>query len=400
MSDALQSLSSENLLNDGFKITCMVYILVLDIGGTNVRLAMMETDVFGNSSLLLKKVILTEEVSSLVQEINHFLKEAAEKGFETNTCSISVAGPVEDDGSACYHPTNVEFSIVAKEIVEGTYLENVIIINDFQAIGEAVADIDLSVATGSVLQLPSLDWSYPEPVLSANRAVIGPGTGLGISYIVSSPEGFIVSPSEGGHATLSFGDDCSRLMASVRSKLGVDRLSMESLVSGGGIALMMEFFINDDKGFTEVVHESSLQGLDEQSFEKICDDVVPDEVFRKAFLEEKQHPGTHDLPKMVSENLTKNHRAYVTMRLFMHHLGIAAQAVALHGGARGGLFIAGGIPLKNKELLFNGDFMKGFTDNRKENIKSLLEKIPVYLLRDPDIGLKGCAKVARGMMGS
>jgi len=358
------------------------YILALDIGGTNPRLAMME--VLGPDSYEIKhKQSIDKNQDSVIPSINNFLKECADRfNYTTDTCCACVAGPISNN--ECLRPTNAKFPVSGDEIAEKTELKNVLVINDFQAIGEAVATFNLSKRNEALVPLtPALN---PDPF--GNRGVIGPGTGLGVSYLIYTRKGFIVSPSEGGHAGSPIRGDYSALYRFIQGKYNIRQVGMEALVSGQGIRNILEFLLSDQELFQELIRKNPSFGEEPQ------DKRVTDETFKESLRKEADGAQDIDTARLVSESIGYNQKAKIAMRLFMEFLGSAAQSVALHGLTTGGLFIAGGIPEKNLELLRNGDFMSSFLDNWKPNIALFLQKIPVYVISDYDINFYGCARAA------
>jgi glucokinase len=375
------------------------YVLSLDVGGTNPRMAMVKINKENDYQIVVKRSIDRNQ-KSIIPDMNDFLKECRKKGIKSHACCASVAGPVDTQRNECRRPTNTKFPVVGKEIISKTPLKDVLVINDFKAIGEAVASIDLKKRNRKVIQIPGVrdgkalkgkPGFYPKPDPSGNRGVIGPGTGLGVSYIVNTPNGYYVSPSEGCHAGFPVRGDYSPLYNFIRKKLRVEQVGMEALVSGQGIRHIIDFFITEPRGFRDIVEANPSYRRDVRGFgpEKLTDRDI-----RRAMLGEKRNPLKADVAQMVAEGTDKNPKARIAMRLFMEFLGNAAQAVALHGLTTGGLFIAGGIPAKNQSLFEDGGFMRSFCDNWKPNIRQLMSRIPVYLVTDYDTTFYGCARVA------
>jgi glucokinase len=373
------------------------YVLCLDIGGTNPRMAMVKIKKKNDYEIVLKKRIDREQ-KSVIPDMNDFLKECGKKGIKSYACCAVVAGPVDTKRNECRSPTNARFPVVGKDILCRTCMKDVLVINDFRAIGEAIAAINLSRKNRNINQIPGfrrgtsgkLDF-YPKPDPCGNRGVIGPGTGFGVSYIVNTPNGYYVSPSEGGHAGFPVRGDYSPLYNFIRKRLRVNQLGTEALVSGQGIRHIIEFFMTEPKGFHDIVENNPSYRRDVRGFgpERLTDDDI-----RRAILDERKDPSKSDVAQMVAEGTEKNIKARIAMRLFMGFLGSAAQAVALHGLTTGGLFIAGGIPAKNQRLIEEGDFMRSFCDNWKPNIRELMTRIPVYLVTDYDITFYGCTRAA------
>ena len=159
-------------------------MLLGDIGATNARFALLTNDVLGP--------VQSFEVSSYARfadAVAFFLKDHSEQAPITEAV-VAVAGPVEADRCAL---TNCSWVIDARELHE-TFGMKARIVNDFEAVAYSLpflrsADL-VGIGEGKV-----------KP--GAPMAVLGPGSGLGVACLVSTPGKSIVIPSEGGHATLA-----------------------------------------------------------------------------------------------------------------------------------------------------------------------------------------------------
>lgn len=80
------------------------------------------------------------------------------------------------------------------------------------------------------------------------------------------------------------------------------------------------------------------------------------------------------------------------MQLFIDIYGSEAGNLALKLLPYGGLYLAGGIAAKNLALIQTGEFLQAF--HRKGRMSSLLERVPVYVVLDPQVGLIGAALYA------
>lgn len=173
----------------------MNFILTADIGGTNPCLAMLR--VVGDSSLDVVKIKdIKNRSDSIVLEINSFLGECAEENLTTNTCCLGVAGPVLDN--SCLKLTNSKFVIDSNEILRETLLENVLVINDFAAIANVVASLDIqdSLKKGVLKEVFSVNGESVLPFEKGNRVVVGPGTDLGVCDLIWNENGYLISTTE------------------------------------------------------------------------------------------------------------------------------------------------------------------------------------------------------------
>jgi len=350
------------------------YILELDIGGTNPRIAMIQ--IKGDNNFKILKISEAKSNSNLIIPIiNNFLEECGQSGWTTNTAIISVAGPIENN--CCYNPTHAKFPIIDTEIIKNTYLSNILVINDFAAIGYAI----------SVIKNPDIDKRFKKITpnvkfnLNGPRAIIGPGTGLGISYLTNSNNQYFVHESEGGHATFYLNSKYDLLLEFIKKKNNYAQIEMENLVSGNAIKDITEFLISNPNNNFELIQNN-------KSIKKNINDIEILDIIKNETL---SNTNSIDAAKYISENIENNYNANLAMNLFITFLGSAAQNLALHANSTGGLFIGGGIAPKNLHLFETGNFQKSFYNNSNSNICKLLNKIPIYVILDYDITFYGCA---------
>ncbi len=218
-------------------------------------------------------------------------------------------------------------------------LQTLLVLNDFEALA---------------LSLPRLGAAQLRPHASrptacGTMAVIGPGTGLGVAGVVQTPQGWLALPGEGGHATLAAGDDFeAELLRRVRQEFG--HVSAERLLSGIGLPVL-------HRAVAEVLG-ASVEPLTAQ-----------------AVVERGLNPADPVCQR--------------TLDVFCALLGSFAGNVALTLGARGGVFIGGGIVPRLGERFFASDFRKRFED--KGRFRAYLEAIPTALIIDTHAALTGAA---------
>jgi glucokinase len=325
---------------------------------------------------------------SLVVLINDFLRDAASAGYTTDTCCLAVAGPVEKN--KCLHLTNAAYHVDDEEIIRGSLLRNVLVINDFAAIGAAVASMHVD---NPALTRLAMSQGTAEPDPTGNRAILGPGTGLGVSYLPRVRNGYFVVPSEGGHAYAPYLARFRGLLEYVRHKRAADQLDVESLVSGQGIRAIARYFLDHPQAMLALIEEHA-EYRDERALLKKSVDRHATDVIRKALDHEHSGVGV-DAAAVISRNFDTCVAARMTIRVFNSFLGAAAQDVALHGYATGGLFIGGGIARNNLSAFAHGDFMRSFLDHVRPSMRDFLRKIPVYVITDYDVSFLGCAAAAK-----
>jgi glucokinase len=147
--------------------------LVADIGGTNARFAMVDGP---GAAARDVEVLSTGDHPTLEDAIEAYLKE---KGAQRpRAACLAVAGPVTGDLiKFTNHPW--EFSI--NETMDALGLARLAVINDFEALALALprlaADELLAIGGGAAVD------GWP-------KAVLGPGTGLGVAAAVPTSAGW------------------------------------------------------------------------------------------------------------------------------------------------------------------------------------------------------------------
>lgn len=310
-------------------------ILVGDIGGSNTRLALAETHA-GTVTLAGRRQYDNGGAAGLAGLLRAYLAEVP----APQAACLAVAGPT--DGRRV-RLTNLDWQIDAgalgSEFGFATRL-----VNDFEAVAWGLDG--LAAADCAELQAG-------QAVAGAPRLVLGPGTGLGVAYSVAGPTGYRPMPGEGGHIGFApVNDEQAALLRFLQERHG--RVSVERILSGPGIADLYAF----------------------------C---------RAASGRPVKRPRT---PAEVSDAALAGSDpvAAWALRLFCRILGQTAGDLALAGGARGGAYLAGGIPPRILPLLQGPDLLAGFRD--KGRFSAWTAALPVWLVTDPDIGLKGAALAA------
>jgi glucokinase len=320
-------------------------VLAGDIGGTNTRLCLVETD--GKNESTLREEIYPSGNEGLVPLVRQFL------GDECNVykACFALAGPVLNNKCKI---TNLPWpELDAAQLQEELNIAKVSLINDFVAIGYNI----VLEKNKSLVTLQEGEFLPDAPI-----AIIGAGTGLGKAFAVPEGDSYRVFPTEGGHE--SFAPDnllAQELLAYLRADGKVD---VERVVSGPGIVDIFRF-LQDRKFASEDVGD---------------------------FLSQFD-PGA-----AIAKGAAAGHfLCQQTMAIFVEAFGAAAGDMAVSFLPFGGLYIAGGIAAQNIELMRNGSFIKAFTDKARVN-PVLLEKVPVHIVLNTLEGLRGAVKYAATKM--
>jgi glucokinase len=203
--------------------------LVADIGGTNARFAVAWHSAPGRRADILEaQVRRVDDYPSLAEAANHYLSTLA-PADRPRRAVFAVAGPVQGDEVAF---SNSRWSFSTTQLQRALAMDSLHVINDFAAVAWAV---------------PALVPDELEPVggplgpsdAAGTRAVVGPGTGLGVAAIHAGAEAFEVRPSEGGHASFAPRDeDEIYLMRFLKARHG--RVSAERLLCGDGLLALYQ----------------------------------------------------------------------------------------------------------------------------------------------------------------
>ncbi|QIK36873.1 glucokinase [Caldichromatium japonicum] len=319
-------------------------VLVGDIGGTKTALGLAETD--GGSVRLSETRRYPSRISaSLEGIIQDYLHET---GARCRFAALAVAGPVYD--RRC-EATNLPWVLDAESLEQDLGLTCVELINDLEAVAWGIP----------LLHTEDLFELYAGDSLSqGNACVIAAGTGLGQAGLFWDGLRHHPFASEGGHTDFAPTDDLEfAILTYLKGRFG--RVSWERVVSGPGIVNLFDFFC-----FHHGVQ-------------------VPD--WLQAISKEGGDMAAAIAQAAVEERCPLCRE---TMNLFMRLYGREAGNTALKYMALGGVYLGGGIVLKNLECLRRGAFLEGFFD--KGRMGSLMRRMPVRVILQPDISLFGAAR--------
>ena len=298
-------------------------VLLGDIGATNARFALMTDGLLGPV-----KWIAVDRYPQFADAIEDLLQEHFCERLVGNAV-FAVAGPVE--GESC-NLTNCSWTIDGREVRDRFKLQTVQIINDFEATALSLPHL----MEGDVRSLGG-----GRAVSGAPMVVLGPGSGLGVAGLVGDGARRIVIASEGGHATLaatSRREDV--ILDQLRQRFG--HVSAERVLSGPGLENLYR----------------AIAAVDEID--------VPSR-------------SASEITRAALQGACSASRAALDM--FCEMLGGFAGNVALTYGARGGVYIAGGIAPRIVDHLAVTEFRSRFV--HKGRFQAYLEAIPSQVIVHP-----------------
>lgn len=302
--------------------------VIADVGATSTRLALLGPAGERPAPASYRN----DRFDSLQDVVRAFLADHA-PGMATHG-AFAVAAPIVGDEVRF---TNRRWQFSVRGLARELGLERLDVINDFaaQALALPVLREGDSVAIGGGRALSR-----------GTRAVLGPGTGLGVAGLVAAGDEWVAVPGEGGHVTLAAMNELeSRIVARLRERFG--HCSAERVLSGPGLTNLFEAVAAE----TGAPHE----------------EIVPEEVTRRA---------------AAGDALAAR-----CLELFFAFLGTVAGNLALSFGAVGGVFLSGGILPAVAARLESSGFRARFED--KGRYSNYLAAIPTRLITVANPALLG-----------
>ncbi|HTE42680.1 MAG TPA: glucokinase [Steroidobacteraceae bacterium] len=293
--------------------------LLADIGGTNARFAIHSKGVTRDV-----RVLLCADYPDLVTAARTYMKSV---DAHPRQVAMAIAAPLQGDAvRMTNHPWQFSVSAVRAELE----VDRLIVLNDFTALALSIPHLpkhELYKVGGG------------DAVANAPIALIGPGTGLGVSGLLPTGEHWLPLQGEGGHATLAAANEReAAVLAVFRERIG--HVSAERVISGAGLSFLHE----------------TLQTLS------------------------GHHEATLTAAQIVDRALANNDPiCRETLDIFCAMLGTVAGNLALTLGAHGGVYIGGGIVPRFVEHFAQSPFRARFED--KGRYKSYLAPIPVHVIQ-------------------
>ena len=311
-------------------------VLIGDIGGTNARFAIL-VDAYAEPKEF--PIVQTADFANIDEAIQSAILDRT--SILPLSAVLAVAGPVDGDEIEL---TNCDWVVRPKQMFSTLGLEEVLVLNDFEAQALAV------VALGPE-HMEKIGGGEPEP--AAGRVVLGPGTGLGVAGLVHARHTWIPVPGEGGHVDI--GPRSPRDFAVFPHIEKIEgRISAEQMLCGRGLVNLYR----------------AVAGAD-------------------------QATPRFSTPAEITSAALDNSDATASeaLDIFVTCLGRLAGDLALIFMSRGGVFLTGGIAQKIVPALKNGRFRAAFEDKAPHN--DLVRAMPVYVITHPLAALSGLAAYAQ-----
>jgi glucokinase len=311
-------------------------VVAVDIGGTHARFALAEVAEGRVSSLGEACTLKTAEHASLQTAWEDFGRQLGRP--LPRAAAIAVAGPVQGE---VLKLTNNPWVIQPALIPERLGVDRFALVNDFGAVGHAVAQLGAE----HFRQLCGPERGLPEEGVVS---IVGPGTGLGVAQLLRRGGRYHVIETEGGHIDFAPLDTLEdQILAHLRKRFR--RVSIERVASGQGLTNIYEVLAG--------VEGREIQYRDEKA------------------LWTAALGGEDGL-------------AAAALDRFCLALGAAAGDLALAQGASA-VVIAGGVGARVADHLVRSGFRDRFI--AKGRFERMMDEMPVKLITHPQPGLFGAA---------
>ena len=334
------------------------FVMGIDLGGTytNIGVAGVGTD---SVEMIASYEFETKSLNSIIPPINEVCS-IIKKEYDIIIDSLCVgAAGIVDKQQSAVQLTNVSWDISRKEIIEKTSISLVYLINDFQLIGYGIQLLNHSNPDEICI------ITKGESRIQENtKAIIGAGSGLGKCLVFFNSKNKINTPlpSEGGHSDLPiYTEEEMKLVRFIKKQENISEpITYEHLLSGKGIERIYHY-LHSTQDFQETTYTQAI----DISNKKIA---------------------------LISKYKTIDKTCKNTFDMFIRIFARCAKNFALDALPYGGMYIAGGIARKNKEIYQTDAFINEFHNAyRRSNI---LSEIPIYLILDNEVSPKGACFVA------
>ncbi len=315
--------------------------LVADIGGTNARFALVAS---GTLTPQLEQTVRCADFDSLEGAVRAYLRGCGDP--VVREAAFDVATGITGD---YVHLTNGPWGFSVEQTRRALGLSRLTVINDFTA---------LALSVPALRPEEKRKIGGGAAVADTAIAVIGPGTGLGVSGLVPVAGGWAVLQGEGGHVSYSPGTP--RELDVLRWLLGrFDHVSTERVVSGMGLQNLYQ----------------AICALDDVEAKPLA----PDAITAAALAGD--HPQCRE-----------------ALDLFCAVLGGAAANLVLTLGARGGCYIGGGIVPRLGAYFDRSPFRARF--EHKGRFSNYVAAVPTYVIDAVNPALRGLATLFSGAGGA
>ncbi len=307
--------------------------LLADIGATHARMALQTAPGVFRSV----RVLRCDDFEGIVPLLQFYL--ADHDGGALHHAALAVANPINGDQ---VRMTNRDWEFSTDAVRRELGLQTLLIVNDFTALAMAIPGLkphDLMKVGGGTA------------AGNAVVGVLGPGTGLGVSGVIPTVDGFVTLGSEGGHVNFAPADEREFAILQYAWREW-PHVSNERLISGPGMEI----------------------------------------IYRALALRNGLPVAPRSSPDIITGALDdQDPLCLEVLDCFCGMLGGAAANLAVTLGSFGGIFIGGGIVPRMGEWFAQSQFRARF--EAKGRFSSYLSEIPTFVITTPNPAFHGVATI-------
>jgi glucokinase len=346
------------------------HFLVGDIGGTHTRIAILAHCRAKRFIIVCQGTFPSRSVRNFPKLFGDFLRVYSGKRLpRIRRACVAFAGPAGPSQAEAWI-TNLDRGFSASEMKSATGIEQLSLLNDFEAVGFG---LDVLLASRREVFVKLSRWGRLPPAkgIRHTAVLIGAGTGLGTAILTRDDATGIIKPipGEGGHNDFVAVDAVEYRIAQWirlhKNRSPEMPLECEKVVSGPGLSNVYE----------------ALGELEPK-------------LGRPAIRRQVAKADDYKRPGIIVTHAGKDDLCRKTLDVWLRCYAREAKNRAIFPLAQDGIFLAGGIAAKVLTELQSGIFMREFTRCDAANIRAILRRTPVFVVTDTRIGLYGCANFA------
>lgn len=327
-------------------------ILAGDIGGTKTLMQIASLTANG-LDVICEESYVSGSHKEFSDVVSLFLDKYSASAQRLNAACFGVAGPIKTEAnSQNVQVTNLPWRLDTAQLADLAQTPWVYLINDFQAVGYGID----SLGAADLVTLQA-----GQSRMNAPRTVLGAGTGLGVAQLIWQHDHYSVLATEAGHIDFApVTAEQSGLLDFLSTRF--NHVSYERLLSGPGLVNIYEYLSSTGTA-------------------------AENKAWRQVMAQSDPAAAITELACKKNDDLANQ-----SLNLFISIYGAMAGNLALINLAFGGVYVAGGIAPRIIERLRSGDFIRAF--NHKGRMSPLLHDMPVHVVMNPKVGLRGAARAA------
>ena len=354
-------------------------VLIGDIGGTNIRLKLLKM----TKDINIEPITIKSEYKStfLFESLEYLLKDfisQLDSDSKPQFAILGIPGPVENNQLITL-PNIPHWKLENGDLLgKKLGIKKFIFLNDFVCNG-------YGIQTNLKENVDYLKLNDVIAVKDGPKLMIGPGTGLGMGFLLKNKKDkyYIIGSSEGGGQDFAAKSEfLMKLKKFIRDEMGLGNVSIGKICSGRALIPIYKFLhlFGDEHN---------------KKFER-------DEELGKKIDYFKSYKKVHKVGEINVQITQKGLNGECelcrqTLLLFTEIFAEIAGDLALFTLPTSGVYLMGGITRIITPLILNNTiFMNHFKN--KNHFWFLLQKLPIYLVQNKDIGLVGAREAARRIL--